>query len=222
MAEDLTTWTEVDGGSDLAVTTSKVAVTDQPMNVDNYVHKDCGVDASGATFDIDWKLVLAIPSAWSAYAVGLCVSNVLDDLQYWTTNTSQAVSLWFEETPGPTNFYLWDHEDGSNDFYAGNAPQTIYWTLERTSETAIQARAYSDAARTSLTDTISTTITSGRRYRYILATNSKNTGSATPTWSYDVEDITIQAGFGGAGGGSSDPLGLIALPAIKPAIHPME
>lgn len=69
-------------------------------------------------------------------------------------------------------------------------------TIERTSTTAIECRIYSDAARTTLLDTLSIALPSGRTYRYVFATNSHNSGTVYQA-SYTVEDLDLDPSAGG-------------------------
>jgi len=176
--EDFTTYTEVDPNSHISVTSTTIDA-DVYENEEAYVYADKGADHFGAAFEHDIEVT---PDDWSSYwsEMGFGIlTNVVDGWKDLRNLSKQAVGIQLYGNPSAITFYIRDCEDGSNDSGGAVAEGTTrYLTIERTSETDIEARIYSDSGRTTLVDTISTTITSGRRYRYIMPASSYHVGQA--------------------------------------------
>ena len=197
--EDFTGYTETDPNSDIVVTSGKVAVTTMSQAHDSYVYDDKGASHFGATWEHKFKLVTSA-AGFSTYAGTWAISNVINDCKYWYDNSSQAFFCYMTDSPGPTSYLIRDAETGNEDVYTSSQPETRYWTVERTGETTLEARIYSDEARLTLLDTLAVTVTSGRKHRYVFPCVSWNSGSGGD-WSFDVEDLDLQeaaASFGAA------------------------
>ena len=62
--------------------------------------------------------------------------------------------------------------------------------------TSLDLRIYSNSARTTLVDTLSVTIASGRTYRYVFAVVSHDYND-NDTISFDVKDLDLKEAAGG-------------------------
>ena len=184
--EDFTTYTEVDPNGRVAVTASKLDVNGMLRNEDAYVYANKDADFFGATFDHDLTVTRA--SADQSFLVGVwCLSNTVDDLYALYIGTEQALTVSFFNK----SIFLRECEQNDTDSYVGTVNGGIYYlTIERTGETVLDVRIYSDSGRTTLTDTISVAVPYGRRYQYIFGTNSWNDGR-TEVGSLDVENLNI-------------------------------
>jgi RHS repeat-associated protein len=116
------------------------------------------------------------------------LSNDLDDVKNWDDDDDEAVSVTLVGAASPT-LVLTDHESAASDTSTALTTQTTYYcTVERTADTTVECRIYSDLGRTTLVDTLSVSVTSGRVWRYLVACNSYNDNEADAI-SFDVENL---------------------------------
>ena len=193
--EDFTTYTEQDPNDRLSITANTITVTGLTRNEDAYVYDDKGADHFGATFE--HLLDTQCSSSTEPYAASVCwaVSNLVDDAQYWWANQSQAADVYWYNNP--LEMIIVETEAQVSDTSVGLSADTRYYlAVERTGETALECRIYSDSARTTLVDTITVSLPSGRRYRYVFAVNSYNTGGGfgDRAASGDVRNLDLQEG----------------------------
>lgn len=192
--EDFTTYTEVDPDTCLTVTANKIAAVDLDGDFDTYVYADKGASHFGATFDHDFKFTTGAHSA-QAWAIVWAVSNSVDDALNWYSDQDEALVCWLGVDAD--RIILWNMEDRSSDYWdlgSDWAGIPYYLSANRTSETTMSIRIYSDSGRTTLIDTISVSVTSGRRYRYVFGLNSRNAGTGGKNCTLDVEDLDLQEG----------------------------
>lgn len=191
------TYTELDPQPAITVTANKLDVDALADNTgDTWVYDDKGAAHFGATFEHLVKATLQDHDDdwYRMYEAFWGVSNVVEDLKFWSVNTSEAVVCKFYGYHNVHRIYLWDYETAASDSWTGPVFTTPYWcTIQRTSSTAIQCRIYSDASRETLVDTLNVALTDGRTYQYIFAQNHWLTGSYgyAEMW-YDVEDLDLQ------------------------------
>lgn len=201
--ENFTTYTEVDGGGDpgwLSVSENLIDGNTIQQDSDTYVYADKGADHFGASWDIDFT---ANVIAWKANSWDWCalfgLTNTLDDIRGWDINNNQALNIQAGAnfTNPDNNFFIRDDEDASNDVSADfTLNTTYYFTFLRTSETAVSCEIYTDSARTSLFDTIATTITSGRRYRYAELAISYNNSASNQGVTTDISNLDLNEAGG--------------------------
>jgi len=196
--EDLSAYTETDPYGHISKTASRVTVTDMGTYGDSRVSKDEGADFFGATFKHDFTFSYIDYYSDIGDAVkgtSWAVSNTLDDTYGWDSANNQALHamIWGNALPGPALFVR-NEESGASDYFNYGNYHTLYYTAERTSETAFELRIYSDAARTTLLDTLTLAITTGRRYRYVFAANSYNSGDEDNKISFYTENLDLNLG----------------------------
>jgi len=196
--EDFTGYTEVDPDTTITVTATKIAVDE--CSDDTYVYDDKGADHFGASWDHDYEHTSRDISSGDKQGA-VAVSNTVDDAAAWLSNNNEAVGAYFRryyDVGYKNRYFICDYEDGDTDgsSYECDATGTKYYlTFKRTSETNVSLEIYSDSGRTSLEDTVSVTITSGRRYRYIFGIEHSAAGSVTVD--FDVENLDLQEAAGG-------------------------
>jgi len=192
--ENFTTYTELDANDHITVAANLLDVNGITTSEDAWVYKDMGAGHFGATFSHDVK-VTPRASDENSNCVVWADSNLIEGRKYWVDNGSQALTVFVNNTPGHGyRFYLENNEaprtaDYTADFFA-SVDTPYYLTIERTSDTSISCRIYSDAARTNLLDTLTVAITAGRTYRYIFAANSTNLGTGY-AFSCDIENLHL-------------------------------
>jgi len=188
--EDYTTYNKLDPNSRFSITASQITITGLTTNEDARVWADKGADHFGATFE-HWHDVRRDSSSGTKNWIPLwAVSNVEDDARYWFLNYSQAAAL----TQYFGQLRLYEYENRGSDLSVNLDTSTWYYlVIERTGETALQCEIYSDASRTTLVDTLSVSLPSGRRYRYVFAVNSYNDGGSDTFTGY-VANLDLKEG----------------------------
>jgi len=192
--EDFTAYTELDPNSRFAIAASQIDADGLTRNEDAYVYADKGAGHFATPFEHD---VAVTPQATDDTAVGVfwAVSNVVDDARYWYVNNSQAISAWLYRSSSLYTIRLRQHEPSAEtDSYGNYTHATPYYcTAERTADTTMVLRIYSDASRTTLLDTLAVGVPSGRAYRYVFGANSYNSGDADAI-SFDVANLDLHEG----------------------------
>ena len=200
--EDFTTFTEVDGGSDLTVTSSKIDVVAQPNNVANYVYKSKSVGTSNFDWDFEHNVTALTGSNPDAFFVAL--SDQIAEL-----NNGFSLSTSFDSnnyTP-----YVSDVDDLGNfdAFTAGSnlTTNTFYYSsFSRSGNTAVWD-VYSNSGRTTLVQSISLSISNTTAsYQYAYGTSAYNWGD-TSTATYFVQNLDYKEAAGGATGKSNPLMG---------------
>ena len=176
--EDLTTYTEVDEGTDLTITSAKVDISTIQMNRLSYVRRDMGSACIG-DFDIDFTCNMATDvsgSSLGCFAVSDDTNNSRTSMDANNVGLIFGYNRWFVAG----NWRMRDEENSAQDsVVAGTPSQTRYLTISRTG-TTFQTLVYTDADRTTLEDTLS--LTSGTdTYQYVYAFYNHNDDVQFPT-----------------------------------------
>jgi hypothetical protein len=180
--EDFTTYTILDPNNHITRSANNLDVNGLSQNEDAYIYKDMGVGYFGAKFRHDFTLrPQSINANWRRIGAAWGVSNVVNDARYWYDNNSQAIGMELirRDTNDPYVRMI------NRELYKYSPDQQLSWytnyyfTVERLSETQIQLRIYTDSGRTNLLYSAAIDVTSGRRFRYIFAINSYNTGDSS-------------------------------------------
>ena len=191
--EDFTDYTEVDEGSDMTVTASKIAVSTMERGRNSYVDDSKGSDHFG-NFEHLVKLVWTSRSDQYAKAAFWALHNGRHTLtSMGLYNEGLAVYMYTNGSWHDT-LTLTDYTNDNGDTYdigVDQLPKTYYCTIERDG-TTLTCKIYSDASRTNLLDTLS--ITCGTTaYEYVSGVaNGVISGSMSLT--FDVEDLDLQEG----------------------------
>jgi len=193
--EDFTTYTEDDTPGVLTVTTNKVGAAAAQKTYSTYrVYKDYGTDHFGATLQHDYKWTGTAESGTTPILLQWAVSNVIEGGDYWNSHDSQAVS----GARTDNLFVLFGYETNDVDTFSCTFAATYYLTAERTGETTMQLRVYSDADRTSLLNTMSVPLVSGRCFRYVFGTNCFDGAGTYAAITGDMENLDLNEGGGAA------------------------
>ena len=191
-------WTEDDVGGYLAVAQNRITATAQPGSALSMVYRDFGAAHFGATFEHLLDSICTVDG--NDYPAMHMLCNTVEGFRDAYNNYSQAVALYYNSST--SQLKIFETEGRSNDASLGLAAARHYSTFQRTGETALQNRIYSDAGRSVLVDTIAITLTSGRRYRYGINANSYYAGGGG-TMTYDVGNLDLQEGVVSASGAHS-------------------
>ena len=169
--EDFTQYVEVDEDGDITVTATKCSVSTMRRDALSYVRADKGVDHFG---DFEHLVTVYGSGANAEAACGFwMLSNGANTLQEgYVGNVGIAILLYKTTTYQLTAY---DFSNDNSDYYDISIDTAYYLTIER-SGTALTVKIYSDAARTTLLDTLSITCAT-TQYRYIFGVASRNSTS---------------------------------------------
>ncbi|MBA7537665.1 hypothetical protein ES705_29934 [subsurface metagenome] len=188
--EDFTTYTEVDPDEELEVEARWARAVGMRRDFDTYLYDDKGADFFGLTWLHDLECYWescdseAAGSLWG-------VSNSVEDSAHWWNTNQQALGLRFYRNPASCQLFFENHETHEQHKFEDYAVDTTYWlTVERTSDIHVEARVYTDAARTDLFHTHELTVGATRQYRYLFAINSWNDGSPQRI-TFRVRDLNL-------------------------------
>lgn len=188
MTEDLTTYTDK-GGVYTTITASRVTLVDMWENSDIYVYKDFGVDF----FDkIDLYFAIRIDGS-SDPEVTLCVglANNVNDADSWT----QYIQMMFNVDG---DVALISSTEIVEDYSLLNTNTVYYLHLHRVAGSGtMNLYIYSDSARTTLVHTLTTTLTSAQKFRYLYPAANRNTGEWTQLFNGYVENFIVSLPQGG-------------------------
>lgn len=166
---DITTFTEVDPGAALTLDSTGVTWTAHLASEANYAYNDEGAGNIGDfaySFDVNTTSIQANGSGIGLFAV----SNTIGDMGDMDT-ADDGIVVYFVRESFVNKIKIKDFSNDNEDEYStgggGNLPQR-WLTVERSGTTAT-CKIYSDAARTTLIDTLSITCETGTK-RYLYAT----------------------------------------------------
>jgi len=186
--ENLTTYTEVDSGSDITVTAPSASFVAMPREVISYVYKDFGV-GNFIDFDIDFEFQITAISS-TGIAVVFSLSNTIGTFQDQLTANDGLIVVAYGNT---SNFQIQirDENTDNTDFYTygGTSTPILYCTAKRNGST-FTLDVYSDSGRTALLDTLTITCETGAK-RYLYALASRDQGSGDSITGY-VQNYEIQ------------------------------
>jgi len=186
--QNLTTYTEVDPGSDLSKTATRATATNLPANLSAYIYKDFGASYFNS-LDIDFTISLtSITGDWLAWPCFGLTQTAVGSLEDWADN--DPVLVFYSD--GEPQIYFLDGPAGSYDHTDVNLSSIYYCTCVREAGSGtITINMYNESARTSLYYSHSlTTFGTGTRYRYLYALSSGNQADAS-TASYYTENIDL-------------------------------
>jgi len=193
--EDFTTYTEVDPNSHITKTASKITWAGLSAVEDAYVYKDYGANYFSGDFThlITVKLTAATEDG-RAYFWAL--TNAVDDMKGIDDAGGSYLAVFFIKEPVNYTIYIEECNSGSisqdSSIISLNTPYYLKIVRDESVGTygTLYCYIYSDEARTTLLDTISQTLkTSKKDYRYLFATNTRNSGTAGRTVSGYCENL---------------------------------
>jgi hypothetical protein len=184
--EDLTTFTEVDPGYDMTVTASKNAIYRMPRNVESYLYKDYGVGHFG-DFDIDFEVTLTLYQNYTWQGI----ISVGDSIGSYDTlyDAEDSFVVYHIDYSNRFKIYVKDFTDMSGDYYDLYSSSKHYYSFAR-SGTTLTNSIYSDADRTTLVDTQTTTCPTDT-YRYLQFGYSKG-DTISYAGTSDLENLDLQ------------------------------
>src|SRR3972149_308030 len=204
--QDLTSYTEVDPNSRIAVTANRVTATNLTRNEDAYVYKDMGIDYFAGSFRIDFQVQASSGNGGTAIYNVATLANTVDDWQGLdNANASGLAVTWSTGLSGSVGtFAIQELDSGTlyadSSSIARNYGTTYYMSLVRDETEDIYGMLwlgiYSDIARENLLEEFVIILHSSKKdYRYFYALQSINTGSGTSGSAYsEAYNITLYSG----------------------------
>ena len=188
MAEDLSTYTEVDPNSHISATSSRMTGTGINRNEMAYAYYDKGVDYFDA-IDIDFDFMMTEVSSNDIFNI-TGISNTLGHIGAWGVNDVR-VNVYY---PSGQQIRLYISTTAGGDYMVISVNTTYYCTLERAAGNAtFNLKVYSDSDRTNLLDTLTFNIpTASTKHRYIYGISSSYTNHNYGASGY-VENVVINA-----------------------------
>ena len=196
--QDLTTYTEVDPGSDLSIITSQVSIsTLRARNNSTYVYYDFGADYFDGDFEVQFSVYLSLfansqilDTFVLANEVGDSYSRSGNELSYrLQTNGSgnQTANLRERYSSGAST----DSDSGT----ILSKDNVIYYTIKRDSSVGtygtLYCFVYSDSARNNLSTTFSVRLHSAESYRYLYILSAYNDGANSNATSGQIDDLKV-------------------------------
>ncbi|KKM24599.1 hypothetical protein LCGC14_1603490 [marine sediment metagenome] len=181
--EDFTTFTETDPGSVIGVTASRVTWTDIEARQDNtHVSLDQGVAFFDGNFAHDLTISLIASEKGASYSFFWSLTNDLDDLQGLIDNSKDAlfVRCLHPNSPDVPKLRVGELVGGTT---AGSGTDfdlttgIIYYLTITRDETSgsfgtLVCKIYSDAARTTLLNTLTLNLNAKTDFRYVMVGQS--------------------------------------------------
>lgn len=209
VAEDLTTYTEVDANGRISVSATTANVTALTRAEDAYLYYDYGAGYFSASFsiDFDFNAIRTTDAGTTAFFIS-SMANSVDDFKDIDDASGDAITVGYK--PSLTASYYWIdllELDGGTQYAdttgagALSYGTTYYYTMYRNDNEGdygtIYLYIYSDDARTSLIDTLSVALHSSKKdYRYLYAVQSLNTGDAGITGTGQFVDFEVSTAVG--------------------------
>lgn len=207
--QDFTGFTETDSGGDITITNANtITIDSMARDANSYVYKDCGAGHFG-----DFTHLLHIYKGTFTDPAGSllwwAVTNATTQTQADLSTAANGMGLTAYASSSQM-VTLQDYSDGTNDQYQGDANGDRYLTVSRASTTG-QCLIYTDAARTTLVDTVSLTVPT-TTFRYLAVACSRDaagTGDASGVI-YDLDLQEAAAGPSLTNSPASRDMGILA------------
>lgn len=188
MAEDLSTYSEVDPNSHISATSSRMTGTGINRNETAYAYYDKGADYFDA-LDIDFDINISNLDANDMVGV-FGISNTLNHIGAFGSSDIKVLGYF----PSGQQARLYISTSAVSDYMQITVGTTYYCTLARVAGNAtVDLKVYSDSERSTLLDTITTTLnTASTKHRYIFGISSQYTNNNYAASGY-VENVVINA-----------------------------
>ncbi len=188
MAEDFTTYTEVDPNGRITVTAARVTWASLSRNEDAYVYYDKGAGYYSGDFTMYFTHRTTAETASGTRTVGCwAVTNTVDDLAAIVAANGDYLAIRCGKTLGGAYTLRMTECDGGAEYTGGDVTislNTDYYLKVKRDEAVgtygtIYMEIYTDAARALLLSTTSIALhTSKKDYRYLFPVITSNSGDA--------------------------------------------
>ena len=190
MAEDFTTYTEVDPNNHITVIAPKVAWNGLSAQESAYVYFDKGVDFFNSNLTHTLEVEGTSYTGLYGRVIPWQLANQISDFRPMFTDKKRSIGFYFDiKAP---RMILFEIVEGSNYFADASTllnPATLYYlTIIRDEAIGsfgqLQCFIYSNSAKTVLVDTLTLSLNEKADFRYVYALNTDNFGNATTSVGY--------------------------------------
>jgi len=187
--EDLTTYTEEDDNTKLTVSATKALAADVDQDEDVWLYRDMGAGFFDG-LDIDFEIYVAATSLDDGRG-GMAITNTVGDM---TEFASTDITVYASEGAGPAYYIkLMRGNSVATDSYTCSAGTIYYCTLERVAgQDDVYLKIYSDAARTTLVDTLTVAGFSTTTYRYVFGFVNNNSAAGNKDFDGYVQNLNLK------------------------------
>lgn len=191
--ENLLAYTEVDPNNKITVTAAKSSWVDLTRNEDAYVYADKGVGHFDGDYEHLLEAQISLPTEQIAWAAHWVLANLVDDvkgIQDASGDAHYVFSIYHPTVPD-YRLYLGELNGGTatTDYGVILVDTRYYLKVKRDEAVGVNGTLYcyiySDAARTTLVDTLTVTLTEKQDFRYVYVTNTWNSAG-----DYDHDGFT--------------------------------
>lgn len=197
--EDFSTYTEVDPGTKIGITSTKITVTTMLDSDDARVYKDFGAGYFSADFE-HWITVYQNSSTVTGLAnIVWGVSNITT-AEVVAEGTQGIYLRMYEETASAASLFIRDH-NGANSASDNNTSLSLntpyYLKIKRDEAIGTYGTAYvyiySDSGRTTLVDTLTITLSASSKldYRYVYGYAGWGSEAGAYSWSGYTENLDL-------------------------------
>lgn len=198
--EDFSTYTEVDPGTKISITSTKITVTTMLDSDDARVYKDFGAGYFSADFE---HLITVYQNSSTVTGLGNIVWGVsnITTAEVVAEGTQGIYVRMYEETAGTASLFIRDH-NGANSASDNNTALSLntpyYLKIKRDEAIGTYGTAYvyiySDSGRTTLVDTLTITLSASSKldYRYVYAYAGWGSEAGSYSWTGYTENLDLQ------------------------------
>ncbi len=195
MAENYTTYTEVDPNSRITITSAtRIDYAGIQRDEGAYVYTDKGANYYSGDFEIQVDIHLTSGDT-NSVTFALMLANLIDDAFYIQQN-DDLLGVQINRGASGTTIILRESVNGTTQTDTNSAltlDTTYYLTVARDESVGtygtLYCYIYSDSDRTSLVDTLILTLTAANDFRYLYGFASSNAGTTLAQTGY-VENLT--------------------------------
>ena len=186
--QDFTTYTEVDPGADITVTTNRVSAVGLVKSSSSWVYKDFGVDYF-FNFVHEFKTQCFSSSNFgiaSCWAVG----NTIGGIKSWIDTYNGLLVDW--SAAGATcTLHLRDADDNETDTKTGLSNDVDYYITVERDGVNVTADVRTGSHTGTLVDTLSVTTDASRKYRYIYGIQNWDDTNNSPYIGQRTDDLEL-------------------------------
>lgn len=207
MAENLTTYTEVDPNTHMTVTSTAATVINSDRNEDMYLYDDKGINHFSGDYEHLLDLKVTANDDGSAY-YPYNLANLIDDGKGIIDASGDFIGIIQSFPTSSMKLFIRECDGGTiyEDSYENSTFIDVIFYLKIKRDEAvgtygtIYCYIYSNPGRTTLLDTVSVALhTSKKDFRYAYLQQTNNTGSALK-WSsvasnFDLQEAVARAGM---------------------------
>ena len=189
--ENFTTYTKVDASGKLTVTATKVTGVDVGRDENVYLYKDRGASHFNVLYE-EFEIYANSASTVDSAKGGIAITNTIGSMASFATTDIWAGTY---TVAGPTyRLYLARGNLVASDYYVPTADTLYYCRITRAAgNDTITMTIYSNAARTTLLDTLTVSGFGTTQWRYAYGFVNDNAGVGGKDWDGYVQNLKLSS-----------------------------